>query len=97
MFLSDSLATALEREGDSGGAAAVLQTSADEFADSLDEPLCPLVLEHLARVYRKDGDTARAAALENHVKKLLEAADPDYSLDAQLGAVPAATAVSAHF
>lgn len=88
MFLSDSLATALEREGDSGGAAAVLQTSADEFADPLDGPLCPLVLEHLARVYRKEGDTARAAALESRVKKLLEAADPDYSLDAQLGVAP---------
>lgn len=97
MFLSDSLATALEREGDSDGTAAVLQKSADEFADPLDGPLCPLVLEHLARVYRKEGDTARAAALENHVKKLLEAADPDYSLDAQLGVVPAASAVSAHF
>lgn len=90
MFLSDSLATALEREGDTGGATAVLQKSADEFADPLDGPLCPLILEHLARVYRKEGDTAHAAALENHVKKLLEAADPDYSLDAQLRVAPAA-------
>ncbi|HLW81080.1 MAG TPA: winged helix-turn-helix domain-containing protein [Candidatus Acidoferrales bacterium] len=88
MFLSDSLATALEREGDSVGAATVLQKSANEFADPLDGTLCPLVLEHLARTYRKVGDTARAAVLENHVKKLLEAADPDYSLDAQLGAAP---------
>src|SRR5579872_303771 len=97
MFLSDSLATALEREGDSGGAAAVLQKSADEFADPLDGPLCPLVLEHLARIYRKKGDIARAVALENRVKKLLEVADPDYSLDAQLGVAPVASEVSARF
>lgn len=92
LFLADSLATALEHERDQTGAAAVLEPFAGAYGDALCfDVFRPLVLEHLARIYRREGDAARATALENRVKKLLAVADADYSLDAQLGAVsPAA-------
>jgi DNA-binding winged helix-turn-helix (wHTH) protein/tetratricopeptide (TPR) repeat protein len=86
MFLADSLAIALEHEGDTDGAVAVLQKVTDIYGDELwFAPFRPLVLGHLAALYRQKGNTVRATALEARVKKLLEAADPDYSLDAQLG------------
>jgi len=92
MLLADSLTTALEHEGDNGGALAVLEPFAGPHGDVLClGVLRPLVLEHLARIYRRQGDTVRATELEERVKKLLKAADADYSLDAQLGVARANT------
>ncbi|HET9400496.1 MAG TPA: hypothetical protein VFO34_06060, partial [Candidatus Acidoferrales bacterium] len=57
------------------------------YGDALGfDVLRPLLLAHLASIYRQEGDISRSTALQNRVKKLLEVADPDYSLDAQLGA-----------
>lgn len=90
MFLSNSLATALEERGDRRQAIGVLESVSSGHGEILwGAQMRPLVLEHLARLYRAERDDARAKVLEEKVRIQLAAADDDYSLAAQLAALPA--------
>jgi tetratricopeptide (TPR) repeat protein len=85
MFLANSLASALEHEGQTAEAVAVLEKLEPYGDDEITAGLLrPLILGHLARLYRLTGNRARADALDAIVKMSLAVADPDYSLDRQL-------------
>lgn len=85
---ADTLATALEREGNLAGASAILEEATRERSRLYGGPIgFPLVMwvrlrAHLLRLYRRSDRSAEAAAIEAELRQLLAFADPDYNADA---------------